>query len=621
MTLSKSLYVAGTRCHKLLWFRVTEPDAPELVPDVATQLLFDHGHQVGEEARTRFPGGELVQETAWDKATWQAETLRAMASGKPALFEAAFAGGGGFAAADILEADGNGGWRLAEVKGALDAKPEHVADVAYQLYVLRAAGVPVSGASVMHLNRDCDGADLGPLFVRKDVTGEAEVLQAGVGARIQLLEEVTRGPMPEVKPGGQCKEPTVCPFRGRCEIPRPDHHVGDLYSIRSAAVKKLEERGIDTLDKIPPGEKLTDLQWRQVRSVQEWKMVVEPGLAQDLARFEGKKIAFLDFETIAPAIPVWAGCHPLEHVPVQFSVHVVDGATVTHHQHLAVPSVDPRPDLARALVGALQGADVVVAYYASFEKKVLEHLAANVPGHRVALEDAVKRLDDLLPVVRSNVYHPDFHGSFSLKSVAPALVDVSYAGMTVGEGMTAAAILEGMVLGTGPADEATRRNLLDYCGQDTEALVALYRRLEGLARGQGLEIAPRKVEATVEVAAVEPGEHRVVVVSTIAEALGFAKEKGAGAEVLVWHGPLTPERVADAVQRARREAGASKVTLVAAFENTAKGAGLAGELERIVRSVEGTGYQRAAPQRLGESWAKYSGHPEQSVGREPTLRR
>jgi len=48
--LSKSRFVAGWQCHRLLWWLVHEPEAPELVPDASLQAIFDRGHAVGEAA-------------------------------------------------------------------------------------------------------------------------------------------------------------------------------------------------------------------------------------------------------------------------------------------------------------------------------------------------------------------------------------------------------------------------------------------------------------------------------------------------------------------------------------------------------------------------------------------
>ncbi len=58
--LSKSRFVAGRQCHKLLWWRVHEPNAEELQPDIVLQDRFDQGQDVGELAQTRFPGRVLI---------------------------------------------------------------------------------------------------------------------------------------------------------------------------------------------------------------------------------------------------------------------------------------------------------------------------------------------------------------------------------------------------------------------------------------------------------------------------------------------------------------------------------------------------------------------------------
>ena len=93
------------------------------------------------------------------------------------------------------------------------------------------------------------------------------------------------------------------------------------------------------------------------------------------------------------------------------------------------------------------------------------------------------KLADLLPIVRNNVYHPQFHGSFSIKSVLPALIpDMGYKNLDIASGDVAALKLENMILGQidGNTDEL-RSALLKYCEMDTFAMVELYRKLQDLA--------------------------------------------------------------------------------------------------------------------------------------------
>src|SRR5437588_724227 len=168
--LSKSRFVTGCQCHKLLWWTVHEPDAVELQPDKVLQDLFDQGRQVGEVARTRYPGGVLIDLPHHAGAERVAATQQALDAGAPAIFEATFIADNTFVAIDVLEKQGDG-YRLTEVKSSTSQKDEHIPDVAVQARVAAACGVKITAAGVLHLNKEFRHPDSGDLFARTDVTG------------------------------------------------------------------------------------------------------------------------------------------------------------------------------------------------------------------------------------------------------------------------------------------------------------------------------------------------------------------------------------------------------------------------------------------------------------------
>jgi Domain of unknown function(DUF2779) len=417
--LSKSRFTAGLQCHKQLWWKVHEPDAPELVPTPAQRAVFDQGTRVGEVARTYVPGGELVDAPHNAFAQRLAMTKRLLERRVPAVYEASFNAGNVYAAVDILERDGDR-FGLIEVKSSTKLKEEHLPDVAVQLHVLRAAGVDVARAELMHLNRECAFPDLSDLFVREDVTDAAEALQPELPKLIAGQLRMLAGSLPDVPIGEHCAKPYECPFMSRCWAGVPEHHVSTLYRAPHGAAALIAQ-GFETIAELP-ADGLNAIQARQREAVLTGRLIVEPGLAEALRVF-APPLAFLDFETVGLAIPVWDGCHPYDQVPVQFScdVEAADG-TLAHHEWLADGPADPRPALARALVAACRGAGTVVAYNAHFERGCIERLADAVPELADDLLAIAGHLADPLPVVRAHVYHPDFHGSFSLKSVLPALV-------------------------------------------------------------------------------------------------------------------------------------------------------------------------------------------------------
>jgi len=275
----------------------------------------------------------------------------------------------------------------------------------------------------------------------------------------------------------------------RCWATLPPHHVSTLYAMSRRALE-LDEQGYRTIHDLPGDVPLGPIADRQRRAVREGRLIVEPTLAGALEVFV-PPIAFLDFETVGLPVPAWDGCHPYDAVPVQFSCHVQEAdGRVTHHEWLAEGPEDPRPALAERLIRACDGARTVVAYNAGFERRCIEQMAEALPGLAAPLLSIVARLVDLLQVVRNHVYHPDFAGSFGLKSVLPALVpDLRYDNLAIADGGTASLELERLLFQghwlEPEAKEQLRSDLLRYCHQDTWGLVKLLKRLRGLSAKMG----------------------------------------------------------------------------------------------------------------------------------------
>jgi hypothetical protein len=261
-------------------------------------------------------------------------------------------------------------------------------------------------------------------------------------------------------------------------------HISTLYRIRATQVARLVGDGVETLHDLPHRFAVSGPAHRQIRSVKAGKPIVERGLRRALKALK-PPLAFLDFETVNPAIPAWPRCHPYEQVPVQFSCHALLPGGLEHHAWLADGPADPREAFARALVSACAKARTIVAYNAPFERRCIDALGEFVPALRRDLEALSERISDLLPIVRDHVYHPDFGGSFSLKDVLPALVpDLGYQDLEIQDGRAASAALETLLLGEdreASERQALRRDLLRYCERDTLAMVRLYERLCALA--------------------------------------------------------------------------------------------------------------------------------------------
>src|SRR6188474_130315 len=129
LRLSKSRFLAGLQCHKQLWWRTHDPDAPELAPSPDLEARFEAGKLVGEAARAYVRGGELIGFHHDEVDLKIAATQAALGGATPAIYEAAFTADDAYAVVDILERTPRG-FTLIEVKSSTWVKPEHILDVA-----------------------------------------------------------------------------------------------------------------------------------------------------------------------------------------------------------------------------------------------------------------------------------------------------------------------------------------------------------------------------------------------------------------------------------------------------------------------------------------------------------
>ncbi len=482
--LSKSRYVAGCQCLKRLYWQVHEPRlaAP---PDAAADAIMRQGHEVGMLARRLFPGGVEVCERSLDQAIRVTQELIANPE-IPAIFEAVLEHQNVLVKVDVLHRRRDGRWRLIEVKSTTDVRDHHLDDVAIQYRVVSRSGVDVGSACLAHVNRGYiyPGGEIDPrrFFRVRNLTRRVQQLQPKLVFQLRSEFTVLNMPdAPDLRPGQQCHNPVRCEFFERCNLPRPNDHIGFLPRIHASAIEELEEMRVQSVHDIPDDFELTEVQRRAATCVQTGEPWFDrDGLAEKLATLR-YPIAYLDFETINPGVPRFAGTHPYQQIPFQWSAHIQHrpGAEPQHYEFLATDENDPRRELISSLFAAL-GETGSIVVYSSFESQRLLEIAGWLPEYGERINAIQARLFDLLPIMREHTYHPAYAGSYSIKSVLPALVpSLTYDGMAVANGRDAGLAWESLVRGSLDASERDRirEALLDYCGQDTLAMVRLLEKL------------------------------------------------------------------------------------------------------------------------------------------------
>jgi predicted RecB family nuclease len=491
--ISKSKFVAGVQCLKRLYLQVYEPGLAA-GPNASDKAIMEQGREVGLLARRMFPGGVEVDSSDGVEQAIRATRELIANPEVPAIFEGTFENGGVLVRVDVLQRRRDGRWRLLEVKSTTDLREPHLDDVAIQARVVSRSGLDLAASCLMHVNRNYvfqgGSIDVRRFFRIRNLTRRVKRLQPKLAFQLRAELTVLNMPkVPDLPSGSHCTEPVTCEFFDRCNPPRPTDHVGYLPRIQASAVEGLEEIGVESIRDIPDCFPLSERQRRACTCVQTGK----PWFSADLGReLKGLRypLFFMDFETVNPAIPRFASMRPYDQIPFQWSVHVLrqPATEPEHHEYLATDTSDPRREFISSLCAALAERGSILVYSA-FEAQRLSELAAWLPDFAERVNRIQRRLWDLLPVIRNHVYHPRFAGSFSLKHVLPALVpDMIYVGMEVADGTDAGLAWESLV--RGGLDQTERDNirkaLLDYCGQDTLAMVRLLEKLRPRVPSAGI---------------------------------------------------------------------------------------------------------------------------------------
>jgi len=485
--LSKTKFLEGLQCPRLLWYEYNrKKDIPEIDP--VTQFVFDQGKEVGRLAQKMFPKGILLDRDPFPQGHCD-QSVEALKLDKP-LFEAGFVFGKAYAIADILAPSGTDAWDLLEVKSSTKLKDEHLYDVAFQKYILDGSGISLRRCFLVHIDPDFvkDGEiDSQDFFEKEDVTVQAEELRPTIERGIEeMLGIIRQKDAPKVPIGPHCSAPYECPLKGVCWDFLPKDHVFMLYRGAKLAFELYKE-GILSLKNLSDHPDLNPKQLIQVNAHRSGIPYADKEAIRQFLKGLGYPLYFLDFETIAPAIPVYDGTGPYQNIPFQYSLHIVEkeGAEPRHYVYLAPGDRDPRPEILRQLKDLLGKQGSVIAYNAVFEKNILKVASeayGEYEGWYPGIEERI--VDLLVPFRNFAYYHPKQEGSASLKSVLPAITKSNYEGLEIADGQSASREYYRVTFDPKVPKEDKKRvyqALEKYCSLDTQGMVDILRELRKLS--------------------------------------------------------------------------------------------------------------------------------------------
>jgi hypothetical protein len=235
--------------------------------------------------------------------------------------------------------------------------------------------------------------------------------------------------------------------------------------------------------------KLTKAQQLQVDSALSREVYIDREAIKAFVDSAVYPINFLDFETFNSAIPKFPGQMPYRTaIPFQYSLHILhEDREIEHKEFLADENRDPRAEIAKKLAEDITAEGSIAAYHQSTEMKIIRRLAADSAEHEQTLIAMDDRFIDLLkPFQQLMYYHPDFNGSFSIKSVLPAMFPddaaLDYKALEVQAGDMASMIYADLDRIDDESErQKIRESLLEYCKLDTLAMVMIWQELSDIA--------------------------------------------------------------------------------------------------------------------------------------------
>ncbi len=208
MGISKTDFMRGMQCVKMLWLDKHKPNLKVIPPVVQKRL--DAGNDFGDRAMAMF--GDYEEMTVYrpgttipDTKAMVEKTKEHLAFGTPVICEAAFVNYNNYCAADILRKTETG-YDFYEVKNSPGVYDQFIKDAGFQYYIMARCNVKIDRIYIVTHGTDEDNP-----FVLNDVTNDAKGYYNWINDHIWALNRMQKERNEiNVEPGIQCTQPYEC---------------------------------------------------------------------------------------------------------------------------------------------------------------------------------------------------------------------------------------------------------------------------------------------------------------------------------------------------------------------------------------------------------------------------
>lgn len=474
MVITKSKYVEYILCNRRFVLNETHPEKSEV--SEFQRLIALEGIEVGEVGRSYF--GDYVLVDSRDKVKQTQDYLN---QGYKLIAEASFLYKDLFCAVDLLKVDDDG-VEIYEIKSASEMDDKYDDDVSFQTYVLKKLGYNVKHSYVLHINKDYvldDKLELKQLFKKVEIDIKDDV-EDNLNEIRNILNKQS-----VFNPNKNCKD---CPYYNYCFEVLPKNNVFQLSGIKKPF--EYYNKGIITFDDYFTKVKdnsgiLHDKILEQIdHELNNRPLKVDKDKLNKFMDTLEYPLYYLDFETITYPIPKFKGYKTNHKMLVQYSLHIKESKDkeLIHKEYLLTEDYDNKEEVAKRLINDLGEKGSIIVYNKSFESNIIKKLSELTPMYKQQLLDLIERIVDLeIPFKTRAVYNRKMVGKSSIKKVLPAMCpeyENAYKDLKlVHNGIDAMTLYNKMINSVGEEKEEIVTGLLEYCGLDTMAMVAILEQL------------------------------------------------------------------------------------------------------------------------------------------------
>ncbi len=480
--LSKSTFIRGMQCEKSLYLyknviHLRDTPSPEQL------AVFSRGNNVGVLAQQLFPNGiDASSNFKRNNVAAVANTQKLIETGVEVIYEASFQYNQVLVILDIL-VKCNNQWYAYEVKSSVKISNTYLLDVSLQHYVIEQSGLKLEDISLITVNPSYvkkGKLEVDKFFVITSVKQDALKNESIISEKLEKLKMVALNPsMPEVSIGEHCFSPYNCDFMGTCWKNVPINSVFEMGAVPKTLLFELYNSGIKTIDEVPEKNNLDKNANLHLQSKNKNEVVVNK---EQLSKFLNQlsyPLYFMDFESFMPAVPIYDNTKPYQHIPFQYSIHVIKNKNekAVELSFLGDEGIDPRKKFIERLIVDLDTQGSILVYDALMERNILNGLKKDFPEYTSQIESVLKRIVDLIqPFNERSYYDPKMKNLTSIKNVLPALVsDLHFNELKISSGSMAMIAYEKLQKETDMFKIAeVREHLLEYCRMDTFAMIKVF---------------------------------------------------------------------------------------------------------------------------------------------------